>query len=81
MENKINEGLTKIFRNVFSDQTIEINEVMSSKDVDRWDSLAHLIMLTEVESYFKISFKIREMANTQNVGDLVKIIEEKLKSE
>ena len=78
MKNKIEEELTIIFRNVFADPKLEISNEMSSKDVENWDSLAHLIMLNEVESHFKISFKIREMAGIQSVGDLVTAIEGKL---
>jgi len=78
MEEKINEGLTTIFREVFSEPKLTITNEMSSKDVDKWDSLAHLIMLKEVEAHFQITFKIREMAGIQNVGDLIKIIESKL---
>ena len=80
MKNKIKEGLTKIFRDVFADSSIEINDEMSSRDVENWDSLAHLLMLKQVESEFKITFKIREMATIQNVGDLIKVIEEKLET-
>ncbi len=79
MKNKIKEELTTIFRNVFTDPKLEINDEMSSKDVENWDSLAHLIMLNEVESHFDISFKIREMAGIQSVGDLMNAIEAKLK--
>jgi len=78
MKEKINEGLTSIFREVFSEPKLTITNEMSSKDVDKWDSLAHLIMLKEVEAYFQITFKIREMAGIQNVGDLITIIESKL---
>lgn len=80
MKNKIKEELTKIFRDVFADSSIEINDEMSSRDVENWDSLAHLLMLKQVESEFKITFKIREMATIQNVGDLIKVIEEKLET-
>lgn len=80
MKNKIKEQLTQIFRTVFEDNTIELFDEMNSRDVENWDSLAHLIMLKRVESEFNITFKIKEMATIQNVGNLMKVIEEKLEN-
>ncbi|MDN3658905.1 acyl carrier protein [Ferruginibacter paludis] len=81
MENKTLDGLTEIFRKVFAEPGLVLTERMSSRDVEKWDSLAHLIMIKEVETYFHISFKIRELASIQNVGDLICVVDSKLKDQ
>ena len=39
--NEVIEKLTPIFREVFSDNSIELRDNMTADDVERWDSLSH----------------------------------------
>jgi acyl carrier protein len=50
---------------------------MSAKDVERWDSLTHLSMISSVEETFGIKFKLKELIGMKNVGDLLRLIEAK----
>ena len=50
MENELIIGkLTNIFHEVFMDDELVLKESMSANDVDRWDSLTHMLMVTAVE--------------------------------
>ncbi len=74
---EIKDRVNLIFRNVFADDSIEITHEMSAKDVERWDSLNHLTMITGVEKEFGIKFKLKELVGMKNVGDMLRLIEAK----
>lgn len=69
--------LTPIFREVFNDNSIEIRDDMTADDVERWDSLSHMMMITTVEKEFGIKFKLRDLNKMKQVGDLISLIESK----
>ena len=75
---EIIEKITGIFRDVFSDNNIVINDEMTANDVENWDSLTHMLMITKVEETFGIKFKLRELNKLKSVGDLVEIVESKV---
>jgi acyl carrier protein len=79
MEEKVVlEKLEKIFREVFSDDTLVIRREMSANDVDGWNSLNHMILVSEVEKSFSIKFKLKDLNKMHNVGDMIDIIISKL---
>ena len=76
--NEIVEKLTKVFQEVFSDSSLVINEEMTSNDVEKWDSLTHMLMISTVEERFGVKFKLKELNKLKKVGDIVSTLEEKL---
>ena len=78
MENEIIEKLTPIFRKVFKEPALEITATLSANDVEKWDSLSHLILISTVESEFGVKFKLKELVAMKNASDLIKLIETKL---
>lgn len=70
--------LTTIFRNVFNDETIFLNNGITANDIGSWDSLSHMLMITEVENVFSVKFKLREINRLKNVGTLIELIESKI---
>lgn len=71
------ETLNGIFRMVFDDDGIEIERDMTANDIDGWDSLSHVNLITAVESKFKIRFTHKELLTLKNIGDLLDHIERK----
>ena len=74
---EIIEKITVIFREVFSDNNIVINDEMTANDVENWDSLTHMLMITKVEEEFGIKFKLKELNKLKQVGDIVSLLVEK----
>jgi acyl carrier protein len=70
--------LTEIFRNVFKNQSIELQDSLSANDINNWDSLTHMVLITEVERAFTIKFKLKDINKMRNVGDLIGLIQSKL---
>lgn len=71
-------SLSNIFKDVFSDSSIVITDNLTAKDVDEWDSLTHMLLIVEVEKLFGIKFKLKDLNNMKNVGDMVVIIQGKI---
>lgn len=77
-KSQIIEKLTTIFHETFSDNTIVLRDDMTAADVENWDSLTHMMMITKVEETFSIKFKLRELNKLKNVGDLCTTIAGKM---
>jgi acyl carrier protein len=71
---QIYSRLTRVFNQVFDDETIELTPQLTAKDVDGWDSLTHIRLILSVEKEFKIRFTTSEIGNLENVGDLAALI-------
>ena len=75
--NEIIPRLNEVFRDVFDDTTIIVNEKTTSDDIEDWDSLAHINLVAAVENEFCLRFKMREVSSMKNVGDMINIISER----
>jgi acyl carrier protein len=75
---EITGKLTSVFRTVFNNITLVLTNELSAKDVDGWDSLSHMILITEIENVFAIKFKLKDLNKMKNVGDMIEIIMSKL---
>ena len=71
------DKIQKIFRDIFDDQTLQIKRETSARDIEAWDSLAHINLVMAVEHEFGIKFALGELQSLKNVGDMVDVIEKK----
>ena len=71
------ETLTRVFHDVFDDDTIVVTPELTAEDVDEWDSLRHIRLVAAVEKTFGMSFSAAEIGRLKNVGQLVSLIESK----
>lgn len=72
--------LLDVFRRVFKDPGLQIQDSTTSQDVAAWDSLNHLVLISTIEEEFKVKFKLRELMGMDSVGDLVRMIAAKTAS-
>jgi acyl carrier protein len=72
--NIIIEKLTEVFRDVFDDESIVINENTTSSDIEEWDSIEHINLIGAVEDEFSLTFKMKEVSGMKNVGEMIDII-------
>jgi acyl carrier protein len=70
--------MSRIFRDVFDDDSITVRDDMTSADIEGWDSLSHINLIYALEQEFKIVFTIGEAGGAlRNVGELRALIERK----
>jgi acyl carrier protein len=56
----------------------EITDDLTAKDVDGWDSLSHMMIISQIEKDFGIKFNLRDLNKLNNVGALIDVIQTKL---
>jgi acyl carrier protein len=73
--------LQEIFRRVFGDEEILLQDQTNAKDIDGWDSMMTINLMIAIEKRFKIKFAAAEVAGIkaegQNIGTLIALIEKK----
>lgn len=77
-KSEIINKLTAVFRKVLSNDSLILTDELTANDVDRWDSLSHMIIITEIEKVFSIKFKLKDLNKMRNVGEMIDIIITKL---
>jgi len=73
------ERLQEVFRDVFDDDEIVIDDTTTAEDIEDWDSLTHVQLVVSVESEFDIKFSMIETSSLHNVGEFIALIDKKLK--
>lgn len=74
-QNQIYEKLTDIFRDVFDDESISIEAETTAADIEDWDSLSHIMLLSAAEDEFGVKFDMKAVQGLKNVGEMVALIE------
>jgi acyl carrier protein len=76
--------LQDVFRSVFHDDKLEINDATTSADVDGWDSIAQINLIIAIEKHFGVRFAASELAaiqrHGQNVENLLELLVKKIDS-
>ncbi len=76
---KITARLTEVFRDVFDDEELEIDDSTTADDIEAWDSLEHISLIAAVEKTFKMRFTMKEVSGMKNVGEMINILCERAK--
>ena len=69
--------LNRVFQDVFDDDSIRVTPNTTADDIEDWDSLEHINLVEAVEQEFRMRFKMKEVSGMKNVGEMVRIIEER----
>ena len=76
---EIFDTLNEVFRDVFDDESITVTDSTTAKDIEDWDSLTHITLLSEIEDAFGIKFGMKDVLGMKNVGEMATYLEEKVK--
>jgi len=71
--------LNKVFQDVFDDDTIRITPQTTADDIEDWDSLEHITLISAVEREFRMKFKMGEISSMRNVGEMAQIVMDRAK--
>jgi len=77
--NEIKKEVKIIFVSVLKNNNFEISDELTANDVDGWDSLSHMVIVTEVEKHFDIKFKLKDLNKLNNIGNLIDLVALKTK--
>lgn len=73
----VRENVKAILISVLELDNLEIQEDMTAADVAGWDSLNHMVIISEIEKGFNVRFKLRELNKLENLNALIDLIHEK----
>lgn len=73
------QKLTQVFKDVFDLDDVVLTVDTTADDIDEWDSLEHINLISAVESTFKMNFKMKEVSTMKNLGEMIDIIAERSK--
>lgn len=69
--NQVMETLNEIARDVFDNESVVLTDTTTAADVEEWDSLTHLSLISDVEDAFDVTLTLGEIQGSANVGELV----------
>lgn len=73
---EILEKVNEVFRDVFEDDSIIVKDETTADDIEDWDSLMHITLVSEIENSFGFKFKMKDVVGMKNVGEMLDIIKE-----
>ena len=79
MERKeITEKTQAIVRHIIRANEFQWNDLLTAEEIGGWDSLTHMLIISDIEDVFKVKFKLRELNGLNNLGDLITLIQNKI---
>jgi acyl carrier protein len=66
-----------VFRAELDDENLALGSDTSQRNLKAWDSLAHIRLVSGIESEFDIQFNLTEIEQTTSVRDFVRLIQER----
>ncbi|HEY2682927.1 MAG TPA: acyl carrier protein [Steroidobacteraceae bacterium] len=66
--------LTPIFRDALDDKQLVLSPDMSARSIEGWDSFTHTQLILAIEEHYRIHFRLKEVMNFKNVGDMCSAI-------
>tara|TARA_B100000035_G_C20615434_1_gene385836 strand:+ start:278 stop:523 length:246 start_codon:yes stop_codon:yes gene_type:complete len=69
-EKKLFKILKKIFKN-----SKNFSLASKSKDIQDWDSMNHIMMIMEINKYYKININLEDSVKIDSIKKLIKTIE------
>jgi acyl carrier protein len=71
-EHDVLNALTRILRDLLSDDSIVLTMDTKRDEVANWDSLAYVSFIVAVEMEFHVKFGVAEVESFENVGAIVR---------
>ena len=71
-------GVQDIFRDIFDEDDLNISNSTNSDEIEDWDSLNHINLVSAIEKEFKIKFTLSELISLKDVGAMIDLMVGKL---
>lgn len=65
-----------ICHRIFGEKTL-ITEETTSSEIEKWDSMNHVLLIAALEDEFDIQFDIMEIIEINAIGNFINLIEKK----
>ena len=68
-EDEVLKKVSEIFKRELADNSLKIELSTSAADIEKWDSINNLVIISAIEEEFNIVFPIEVIFDARNVGD------------
>ena len=75
---KIENSIIEMFNDVFEIKDIVINDELSQKDVEDWDSIGHVRLVIAIQEEFNIDIPIEDTISLSTVGKIIDYVCQKI---
>lgn len=75
---EISAKVVEIMEDVFDEDDLEYSDALTAEDIEEWDSLSNIRFVVAIEKEFGFRFSNSEIADLDNVGQMVDLIASKL---
>ena len=72
------QSIQIIMRETLELPNLNVTNEMSAADVDEWDSMTHIQIISAIAAKYKLRFALGELQALKNVGDMIELIKKKL---
>ncbi len=69
------EKFEEIINKILLLELDKIKDDVSRDDVEEWDSMTHLVLISDLEQVFDIIFSDDDISNIKTIGDIKKVLE------
>ena len=73
----ISNTVEAICRDVLDNAYLKLEAHQRASEIDNWDSLAHISIITSIEKHYRIRFALGELDSMDSIGDLLDMIARK----
>jgi acyl carrier protein len=71
---EVMDKIVQIFKKVFDDEELIVSSNTCAEDIEDWDSLEQINLILNMEKTFSLKFNVSEVAQLNNVGEMVDLI-------
>lgn len=71
--------LNLIFQEILKKDNITLTADTTAQDVDGWNSLTNMLLISRIEKEFNVRFTFRDIVRFKNVGDICNAVLTKTK--
>jgi acyl carrier protein len=68
--------LQHISQKIFG-EGIVVTEETASSDIEKWDSMNHVVLIATIEKEFAVTFNIMEIIRISTIGDFIDLLEKR----
>ena len=72
------ENLDDILARVFRLNAEELENNLTIENIDHWDSLTHMDLISSIEEKLNLEFSIEEITSLTSIGKIRKIVQNKM---
>jgi acyl carrier protein len=72
---RVTAEVQEIFRDNFDDEAIVLTDATSAADIEDWDSLEQINLLTAIERKYGLKFTLADVRNLRNIGEMIDLLD------